>query len=198
MSKHVVFCWLIRARKRQHPQGFGKKEKTGSDLHRLDRQAGRAFRVVRNLQPLKIAGVGGLIGRVELSVAAVVQALEVQMLVIGQLRMDAHHRGYAHIGANCRDPAEFDTEIGKAVRCGAKIIGVNNRNLKTFSVDIGNAERLRDKVPAGCLYVAESGVTGPEDADRMRRLGADAALVGEALMRAGDKAALLAAMRRTE
>ena len=91
-----------------------------------------------------------------------------------------------------------ETEIGKAVRCGAKIIGVNNRNLKTFSVDIGNAERLRDKVPAGCLYVAESGVTGPEDADRMRRLGADAALVGEALMRAGDKAALLAAMRRTE
>ena len=65
-------------------------------------------------------------------------------------------------------------------------------------MDIGNAERLRDKVPAGCLYVAESGVTGPEDADRMRRLGADAALVGEALMRAGDKAALLAAMRRTE
>ena len=51
-------------------------------------------------------------------------------------------------------------------------------------------------MPADCLFVAESGVTGPEDADRIRRSGADAALVGEALMRAGDKAAMLAALRR--
>ncbi len=89
-----------------------------------------------------------------------------------------------------------ETEIAKAVRCGAEIIGVNNRNLKDFSVNVANAERLRDKVPAGCLYVAESGVTGPEDAERIRRSGADAALVGEALMRAADKAAMLAALRR--
>jgi indole-3-glycerol phosphate synthase len=89
-----------------------------------------------------------------------------------------------------------ETEIAKAVRCGAEIIGVNNRNLKDFSVNVANAERLRDKVPAGCLYVAESGVTGPEDAERIRRSGADAALVGEALMRVADKAAMLAALRR--
>jgi indole-3-glycerol phosphate synthase len=89
-----------------------------------------------------------------------------------------------------------EAEIAKAVRCGAEIIGVNNRNLKDFSVNVANAERLRDKVPAGCLYVAESGVTGPEDAERIRRSGADAALVGEALMRAADKAAMLAALRR--
>ena len=73
---------------------------------------------------------------------------------------------------------------------------MNNRNLKDFSVNVGNAARLRDKVPAGCLFVAESGVATPEDADRIRRSGADAALVGEALMRAGDKAAMLAALRR--
>ena len=91
-----------------------------------------------------------------------------------------------------------EAEIERAVRCGAEIIGVNNRNLKNFSVDIGNAERLREKVPAGCLFVAESGVSGPEDAGRLRRLGADAALVGEALMRSADKAGMLAAMRRTE
>ena len=89
-----------------------------------------------------------------------------------------------------------ETEIAKAVRCGAEIIGVNNRNLKDFSVNVANAERLRDKVPVGCLFVAESGVATPEDADRIRRSGADAALVGEALMRAGDKAAMLAALRR--
>lgn len=91
-----------------------------------------------------------------------------------------------------------ESEIERAVRCGAEIIGVNNRNLKNFSVDIGNAERLREKVPAGCLFVAESGVTGPEDAARLRRLGADAALVGEAMMRSADKAGMLAVMRRAE
>ena len=93
-----------------------------------------------------------------------------------------------------------EAEIEKAVKCGAKIIGVNNRNLKDFSVNIANAERLREKVPADCLFVAESGVSGPEDAERIRRSGADAALVGEALMRAKDKKAMLNAMRagRTE
>ena len=77
---------------------------------------------------------------------------------------------------------------------------MNNRNLKDFSVNIANAERLREKVPADCLFVAESGVSGPEDAERIRRSGADAALVGEALMRAKDKKAMLNAMRarRTE
>ena len=88
-----------------------------------------------------------------------------------------------------------EVEIDRAVRCGAGIIGVNNRNLKSFAVDIGNAERLRDKVPAGCLFVAESGVSGPEDAARLRRLGADAILVGEALMRSADKAGMLASLK---
>ena len=85
------------------------------------------------------------------------------------------------------DEAEIDT----AVRAGARIIGVNNRNLKDFSVDLGNAARLRDRVPPDCLFVAESGVRGPEDVARLRRLGADAVLVGEALMRAEDKKARL-------
>lgn len=92
--------------------------------------------------------------------------------------------------------AHDEEEIRRAVACGAEIIGVNNRNLKDFSVNVENAGHLRDKVPAGRLFVAESGVTGPEDAERIRKSGADAALVGEALMRAADKAAMLAALRR--
>lgn len=100
------------------------------------------------------------------------------------------------LGLAALTEAHDEAEIDRAVRCGAEIIGVNNRNLKDFSVNVANAERLRDRVPAGCLYVAESGVTGPEDADRIRRAGADAALVGEALMRAADRAAMLAALRR--
>ena len=82
-------------------------------------------------------------------------------------------------------------EIRTAVSAGARIIGVNNRNLKDFSVDFGNAARLRDLIPADCVYVAESGVRTPEDIQRLREIGADAALVGETLMRAEDPAAAL-------
>lgn len=91
--------------------------------------------------------------------------------------------------------AHDETEIASAVAAGARIIGVNNRNLKDFSVDFSNAARLREKIPPEVLYVAESGVQGPADAAALRRIGADAALVGEALMRAPDKGALLARMR---
>jgi indole-3-glycerol phosphate synthase len=90
-----------------------------------------------------------------------------------------------------------EEEIRRAVTAGAKIIGVNNRNLKDFSVDFENAARLRDSIPAGCIYVAESGVKTPEDVDRLRRIGADAALIGEALMRAENPAARLREFLRT-
>lgn len=102
------------------------------------------------------------------------------------------------LGLAALTEAHDEAQIQTAVRCGAQIIGVNNRNLKDFSVDFSNAERLRALVPPQCLFVAESGVTGPADTDRLRRLGADAALIGEALMRSADKAAALAAMRKTE
>ena len=86
-------------------------------------------------------------------------------------------------------------EIASAVSAGARMIGVNNRNLKDFSVDFENAERLRDRIPADCLYVAESGVKSPEDVKILSRIGADAVLMGEVLMRAKDKGAMLSAMR---
>lgn len=86
-------------------------------------------------------------------------------------------------------------EIASAVEAGATLIGVNNRNLKDFSVDFGNAARLRDLIPPNAIYVAESGVHSPEDVATLRAIGADAVLMGEVLMRAPDKGALLAAMR---
>ena len=85
-------------------------------------------------------------------------------------------------------------EIRSALSAGARIIGVNNRNLKDFTVDFSNAARLRELIPPEAVYVAESGVTGPADAAALKALGADAVLMGEVLMRAKDKAALLAAM----
>ena len=91
--------------------------------------------------------------------------------------------------------AHDEEEIASAVRAGAGMIGVNNRNLKDFSVDLGNAARLRDCIPADILYVAESGVRTPADVSALKAAGADAVLMGEVLMRAPDKAAALNAMR---
>ena len=91
--------------------------------------------------------------------------------------------------------AHDEAEIASAVSAGAEIIGVNNRDLKDFSVDLGNAARLRDHIPPGVLYVAESGVHRPEDAAAVKAAGADAVLIGESLMRARDKGAMLAALR---
>ena len=88
-----------------------------------------------------------------------------------------------------------EQEIRTAVSAGAKIIGVNNRNLKDFTVDFGNAGRLRDLIPASCVYVAESGVRTPEDVALLRKIGADAALIGETLMRAPDPGKMLRALK---
>ena len=81
------------------------------------------------------------------------------------------------------DAREADT----ALRAGARIIGVNNRNLKDFTVDTGNSRRLRELIPENVLFVSESGIKDAADAEAARKSGADAVLVGEALMRARDK-----------
>ena len=71
------------------------------------------------------------------------------------------------------------------------MIGVNNRNLKDFSVDTENSRRLRQMIPPEVLFVSESGVDCAEDVSRLRGIGADAVLIGETLMRAADKKAKL-------
>ena len=88
---------------------------------------------------------------------------------------------------------EGEAEI--ALRAGARIIGVNNRNLKDFSVDMDNSNRLRSQIPPNVLFIAESGVRDSQDVARARDLGADGVLIGEALMRAADKKAALAELR---
>ena len=88
-----------------------------------------------------------------------------------------------------------EEEIKSALNAGAEIIGVNNRNLKDFSVSLDNSSNLRKFIPEGCLYVAESGIRVPGDVAGLRAAGADAVLVGEAMMRAENKTAFLKAMR---
>ena len=88
-----------------------------------------------------------------------------------------------------------EAELRSAAAAGARVIGVNNRNLKDFSVDLNNAARLRAGVPAGAVFVAESGVSCPADAAALRQAGADALLVGEYLMRSLDKEEALRGLR---
>ncbi len=99
------------------------------------------------------------------------------------------------LGISALVEAHDEADIQSAVQSGARVIGVNNRNLKDFTVDINNTARLRDKIPASKVVVAESGVRSPSDAAALRAAGADAVLIGEALMRAADKSALLASFR---
>ena len=82
-----------------------------------------------------------------------------------------------------------------AVRCGARIIGVNNRNLGDFTVDMGNAGRLRACVPEDRVFISESGVKSRRDTEMAERMGADAVLIGETMMRAGDKCQKLRELR---
>jgi Indole-3-glycerol phosphate synthase len=99
------------------------------------------------------------------------------------------------LGISALVEAHDEKEILSASLAGARIIGVNNRNLKDFSVDFNNAGRLRDMIPPSALFVAESGLSTPEDAYRLRAIGADAVLIGEAMMRATDKKSALKAFR---
>jgi indole-3-glycerol phosphate synthase len=83
-----------------------------------------------------------------------------------------------------------EAEVEMALAAGARIIGVNNRNLKTFEVDITLSERLRGLVPRDIIFVAESGIKTREDVQRLREVGADAVLVGETLMRGAELSCL--------
>lgn len=87
-------------------------------------------------------------------------------------------------------------EISMAIHAGARIIGVNNRNLSDFSIDMANSSRLRELVPPEILFVAESGIKTAADVQALREIGADAVLIGELLMRAENRSAMLAELRR--
>ena len=100
-----------------------------------------------------------------------------------------------NLGLSALVEAHDEQEVQTALNTGARIIGVNNRNLKDFSVDTDNSRRLRELIPPNILFVTESGVRTAEDVAALRKIGADAVLIGETLMRASDKRAKLAELR---
>lgn len=99
------------------------------------------------------------------------------------------------LGLSALVEAHDESEVGMALNTGARMIGVNNRNLKDFSVDTNNSRRLRAQIPKAVLFVSESGVKDAADIAKLREIGADAVLIGETLMKAADKKAKLAELR---
>ena len=101
------------------------------------------------------------------------------------------------LGLSALVEAHDEREVQIALDAKARIIGINNRNLKDFSVDTENSRRLRALIPDNVLFVSESGVRNAEDIQKLREIGADAVLIGETLMRAADKKAMLANLRNS-
>ncbi len=99
------------------------------------------------------------------------------------------------LGLSALVEAHDADEVRRAIKCGARMIGVNNRNLKDFSVDTSNSKRLRALVPHNVIFVAESGVQSQDDVSILADAGVNAILVGESLMRAEDKSAKLHSLR---
>lgn len=91
------------------------------------------------------------------------------------------------LGLSALVEAHDEAEVDAAIRAGARIIGVNNRNLKDFTVNTDNSRNLRKRIPENVVFVSESGVKDEKDIAALRKIGADAVLIGEALMRAADK-----------
>ena len=127
----------------------------------------------------------------QLGAAAVLLIAEIlDEETLGAFICQAHSLGLSALVESHSGP-----QLEKALRAGARVVGVNNRNLETFEVDLSASLRLRERVPKEVLFVAESGISSPEDVQKLRECGADAVLVGETLMRSANKTAALARLR---
>lgn len=121
------------------------------------------------------------------------------VLLIASVLSDRQLADYREIaeslGMSALVEAHTADEVERAVSSGASIVGINNRDLGTFRVDVGNSLRLRESIPDGVTCVSESGISSAEDVRRLSEAGFDAVLVGEAFMRSPDTS-LMEALRQ--
>ena len=115
--------------------------------------------------------------------------------ILSETQLNEYIARCDELGISALVEAHDEHEVSTALRAGARIVGVNNRNLKDFTVDTANSRRLRELIPRDIVFVSESGVRSAADVAAMRQIGADAVLVGETLMRAPDKATKLAELK---
>lgn len=117
------------------------------------------------------------------------------VLLIAAILSDEELKSYYSIadslGLSCLFEAHDSDEVERCLAAGARIVGVNNRNLKNFTVDINNSIRLRDMVPSDIIFVSESGIMTPADVKALYDNGTNAVLIGEMLMRSSDKTGLI-------
>lgn len=120
------------------------------------------------------------------------------LLICAILDRDAVREGIQiadSLGLSALVEAHDEAEVETALDAGARIVGVNNRDLRTFRVDLDNSRRLRALVPPEILFVSESGIRTPEDVRRLRENGTDAVLIGETFMKSTDRKKMLRELR---
>lgn len=121
------------------------------------------------------------------------------VLLIAAILTDEELKEYFRIaeslGLSCLFEAHDAEEVERCLAAGARILGVNNRNLKDFTVDINNSVRLREMVPADIIFVSESGISKPSDVKTLKSNGTNAVLIGEMLMRSNEKSKLIAELK---
>jgi indole-3-glycerol phosphate synthase len=135
------------------------------------------------------------------SVARGADAVLLIAAALEQPQLGSLHETARALGLDVLVEVHDSRELARAVEVGAQIVGVNNRDLTDFSVDVQRTERLIGEVPAGVIVVSESGIARAEQVEQLEQLGVAAVLVGESLMRSEDpEAALrrLTGFRRTE
>lgn len=106
--------------------------------------------------------------------------------ILDDSQLKAFHQLSEELGLSALVETHTENEIYRALNCGTKILGINNRNLKNFQVDVTNSLKLRKLVPPEVVFVSESGVTNSEDTKKLYENGTDAVLIGETLMRSSN------------
>ncbi len=115
--------------------------------------------------------------------------------VLTDEELNAYYKLADSLGLSVLVEAHDEEEVRRAIAIGARIIGVNNRNLKDFTVDINNSIRLRQMIPEHVIFVSESGMKDAADIQRLRENRTDAVLIGETFMRSPDKKKMLGILR---
>ncbi len=115
--------------------------------------------------------------------------------ILDDSQLKAYHSLATELGLSVLTETHDEQEITRALNAGANILGVNNRNLKTFQVDFETTLRLRSQVPENILFISESGIKTPEDIAKLHAIGSNGVLIGETLMRAPNKQQMLNHLR---
>ncbi len=152
---------------------------------------------VKRISGLPVLMKDFVVDEVQLDLALSLGADAVLLIVaaLGDASLERLHRAARERGLAVLVEAHDEEEVGRALAAGAEVVGLNARDLRTFGVDLDRIVALGTRLPSGVVRVAESGIHSPDDVERLAEAGFDAFLVGESLLRSGDPARALRALR---